>query len=37
LVASTFRLCTETPGADPVATALFDALIARALQMPIDG
>jgi hypothetical protein len=37
LVASTFRLFTETPGADPVAGALFDRLIALAVLMQIDG
>ena len=30
VVASTFRLCTDAPGADPVATALFDALVLTA-------
>jgi hypothetical protein len=37
LVASTFRLCGYPPGDDPVASALFDALIAQAMIMPIDG
>ena len=37
LVASTFRLRTHSPGVDPVASALFDALIAQALAMGVDG
>ena len=37
LVASTFRLCGEAPGADPVASALFDALIMQAAGMAIDA
>ena len=37
LVASTFRLRTQNPGADPVASALFDALIAQAVLMSIAG
>lgn len=30
LVASTFRLCTDQPGVDPVASALWDALVSTA-------
>lgn len=36
LVASTFRLCGHPPGTDPVASALFDALISQAMIMPTD-
>ena len=36
LVASTFRLMEDAPGTDPVATALFDALIRTAAALRID-
>ncbi|GHC65238.1 glycoside hydrolase family 2 protein [Neogemmobacter tilapiae] len=32
LVASTFRLCTDAPGVDPLASALWDALVQTAAQ-----
>ena len=37
LVACTFRLRTYGPGVDPVASALFDAVVAQAGGMLIDG
>lgn len=37
VVATTFRLTCEAPGADPVAAALFDALVASAADLPVDG
>ncbi len=37
VVATTFRLTRESPGADPVAAALFDALIQTAQSMAVDG
>jgi len=37
LVATTFRLTTEVPGADPVASALFDAVVQTALDMQIES
>lgn len=37
LLATTFRLVTERPRQDPVATALFDALVLAARQMRCDG
>ncbi len=37
LVASTFRLLRDAPGDDPVAAALFDALIQTALQINIES
>jgi len=36
VVATTFRLTREAPGADPVAAALFDGLVRTAMEMPID-
>ena len=36
LVASTFRLLRDAPGDDPVAAALFDALIQTTMQLPIE-
>ena len=36
VVATTFRLTREAPGADPVAAALFDALVATAAGLPVD-
>ena len=36
VVATTFRLTREAPGADPLAAALFDALVATAVEMPVD-
>jgi hypothetical protein len=36
LVACTFRLCGEAPGVDPVAAALFDAVVAQAGQLQVD-
>jgi hypothetical protein len=36
VVATTFRLTREAPGADPVAAALFDALVATAADLPVD-
>nr|WP_314260095.1 glycoside hydrolase family 2 TIM barrel-domain containing protein [uncultured Devosia sp.] len=35
-VATTFRLLREAPGADPVAAALFDAVIKTAIELPVD-
>lgn len=35
LVATTFRLLNDAPLVDPVATALFDGLVAKALALPI--
>ncbi|MCX7300000.1 MAG: hypothetical protein NTX73_06415 [Rhodobacterales bacterium] len=37
MVASTFRLFTEAPGADPLADTLFDRLVSLAATMPVDG
>lgn len=37
LMASTFRLCRQKPGVDPVASALFDALITQATLIKTDG
>jgi hypothetical protein len=37
VVATTFRLVREAPGADPVAAALFDALAATAKDLPVDA
>jgi len=37
VVATTFRLTREAPGADPVAAALFDALVATTRELPVDG
>jgi hypothetical protein len=37
VVASTFRLFTETPGADPLADTLFDRLVNLAGTMAVDG
>ena len=37
LVACTFRLLGDPPGADPVAAALLDAVIAQAGAMPVDA
>ncbi len=37
LVASTFRLFGDAPGADPVAATLFDALIGLASQMRVES
>jgi hypothetical protein len=36
VVATTFRLTQEAPGDDPVAAALFDALVATAADLPAD-
>ncbi|MBE0578476.1 MAG: glycoside hydrolase family 2 [Devosia sp.] len=36
VVATTFRLTREAPGADPVAAALFDALVMATTQLPVD-
>jgi len=36
VVATTFRLTREAPGADPVATALFDALAQTTKELPVD-
>ena len=36
VVATTFRLTRENPGADPVATALFDALVQTTKELPVD-
>ncbi|HEY0033773.1 MAG TPA: hypothetical protein VGB81_10960, partial [Devosia sp.] len=36
VLATTFRLTREAPGADPVAAALFDAVIQTAREMVID-
>jgi hypothetical protein len=36
VVATTFRLTREAPGADPVAAALFDAVIQTAQELPVD-
>jgi hypothetical protein len=36
VVATTFRLTREAPGADPVAAALFDALVQTAKELPVD-
>ncbi|MNY51718.1 hypothetical protein D3C86_1873340 [compost metagenome] len=36
VVATTFRLTREAPGADPVAAALFDAIVATAADLPVD-
>jgi hypothetical protein len=37
VVATTFRLVREAPGADPVAAALFDALVATTRDLPVDA
>lgn len=37
VVATTFRLTRSAPGADPVATALFDALARTAAALKVDG
>jgi hypothetical protein len=37
VVATTFRLTRENPGADPVASALFDALVQTARELPVDA
>ncbi len=37
MVASTFRLFTEAPGADPLAETLFDRLVRLAATMAVDG
>jgi hypothetical protein len=37
VVATTFRLTREAPGVDPVAAALFDALVVAAQQLPVDS
>lgn len=37
LVACTFRLMTDAPGADPVAAALFDAVLAQAASLQPDA
>lgn len=37
VVATTFRLTREAPGADPVAAALFDALVTTTKNLPVDG
>ncbi|HEY8575403.1 MAG TPA: sugar-binding domain-containing protein [Devosia sp.] len=36
VVATTFRLTREAPGADPVAAALFDALVVTTRELPVD-
>ncbi|MBU1333771.1 MAG: glycoside hydrolase family 2 [Alphaproteobacteria bacterium] len=36
VVATTFRLMREAPGADPVAAALFDALVMATVELPVD-
>lgn len=36
VVATTFRLLREAPGADPVAAALFDALVVAATEIKVD-
>ncbi|QYO77666.1 glycoside hydrolase family 2 protein [Devosia salina] len=36
VVATTFRLTREAPGADPVAAALLDAIVATAADLPVD-
>lgn len=36
VVATTFRLMREAPGADPVAAALFDALVVATVELPLD-
>jgi hypothetical protein len=36
VVATTFRLTREAPGADPVAAALFDAVIQTTQELPVD-
>ena len=36
VVATTFRLTREAPGADPVAAALFDALAVATKELPVD-
>ena len=36
VVATTFRLTREAPGADPVAAALFDALVVATKELPVD-
>jgi hypothetical protein len=36
LVATTFRLLREAPGADPVAAALFDGLVTMAAELVVD-
>lgn len=36
VVATTFRLTREAPGADPVAAALFDGLVTTAAELPVD-
>lgn len=36
VVATTFRLTREAPGADPVAAALFDALVAATMELKVD-
>ncbi|UXN74892.1 glycoside hydrolase family 2 [Devosia sp. A8/3-2] len=37
VVATTFRLTREAPGADPVAAALFDAVVQTAAELQVDG
>jgi len=37
VVATTFRLTREAPGADPVAAALFDALVQTTCELQVDG
>jgi hypothetical protein len=37
VVATTFRLVREEPGADPVAAALFDAVVQTARELQVDG
>jgi hypothetical protein len=36
VVATTFRLTREAPGADPVAAALFDAVVQTAVELQVD-
>ena len=36
VVATTFRLTREAPGADPVAAALFDAVVQTAKELQVD-
>ena len=36
VVTTTFRLTREAPGADPVAAALFDALVVATKELPVD-
>ena len=37
IVASTFRLLTEAPGADPVAAHLFDCLVRHAARLRTEA